>query len=76
MKQQIIPRGSFSRKEVDNNSSLFKYVASFLLKFRIYTQIDSKVGFWKGSGANFCVWSERPLLNSKARVKTKNLLPS
>jgi hypothetical protein len=22
------------------------------------------------------VWSERPLLNSKARAKTKNLLPS
>ncbi len=41
-----------------------------------YTQNDSKVGFWQGSGANFCVWSERPLLNSKARVKTENLLPS
>ena len=38
-----------------------------------YTQNDSKVGFWQGSGANFCVWSERPLLDSKARVKTKNL---
>src|SRR5690349_5990415 len=42
----------------------------------IYTQSDSKVGFWQGGGANFCVWSERPLCMHKARVKTENLLPS
>jgi hypothetical protein len=41
-----------------------------------YTQETQKWGIWQGSGANFCVWSERPLLNSKARAKTKNLLPS
>src|SRR5690242_11980630 len=46
-----------------------------------YTQNDSKFGFWQGSGANFCVWRMRPLLNSAsddrkfaarlARPKTK-----
>jgi len=35
-----------------------------------------KLEFWQGSGTNFYVCSERPLCEHKARVKTKNLLPS
>jgi hypothetical protein len=42
----------------------------------IYTEMNSRFGFWQEGGPNFCVWSERPLPNGKARVKTKNLVPS
>jgi hypothetical protein len=48
----------------------------------VYTQMNLYINafksweFGKEAAQNVCVWSERPLLNSKARVKTKNLLPS
>lgn len=36
-----------------------------------YTQMDSKVGKLTRKRRNFCVWSKRPSLSSKAQVKTQ-----